>query len=118
MSSLDDEGMEIGRFDVAVYDRGDEYLSGRQIYLRIDPRLGDRAQCRSAMRLMEECAPTVPVSVHPSKACFSAHLDLEQIISADALVVHLVVSIVCITAALVLDERKASRSKKVSRGVN
>lgn len=117
-SSLDDEGREIGRFDVAVYDHGDEYLSGRQIDLRIDPRLGDRGQYRSAMRLMEECAPTVPMSEHPFKACFPAHLNLEQIVSTDTLVVHLVVSIICITATLVLDERKASRSKKVSREVN
>lgn len=69
------------------------------------------------MRLMEECAPTVSMSEYPLKACLPAHLNLEQIVSTDALVMHLVVSIVCITAALVLDESKASRSKKVSKGV-
>lgn len=35
---------------------------------------------------------------------FSAHLDLEQVVTANALVVHLVVSIVGITTALVLNE--------------
>lgn len=68
------------------------------------------------MKLMEECAPTVLMSERPVKVRLPAHLNLQQIISTDSLVMHFVVGIVCITAALVLDECKASRSMKVSRG--
>ena len=38
---------------------------------------------------------------------FSTHLDLEQVVTANALVVHLIVSIVGITTALVLNEGEA-----------
>ena len=35
-------------------------------------------------------------------------LDLKQVIAADALVVHLMISVISITAALILDEGKAA----------
>lgn len=103
-SSLDDEEREIGRFDVVEYDHGDECLSG----LQIDPRLGGRGLCRSAMRLMEGCVPTTALSEDSFTASSLSYLDLEQVISANTLVVHLVVSIICIAATLVFNERKAS----------
>lgn len=102
-SSLDDEEREIGRFDVVEYDHGDECLSGRQI----DPRLGGRGQCRSAMRLMEGCVPTNVLLDNSFRASSLSYLDLEQVISTNTLVVHLVVSIICVAATLVLNEGKA-----------
>lgn len=110
-SSLDVEEREIGHFGAVVYDRGDECRSVR----RIDLQTVGHGLYRSAMMPTEGYEPTASMSDYPIKACFPPYLDLEQIISADTLVMHLVVSIICITAALILDECEAS--KKVSRGV-
>lgn len=48
-------------------------------------------------------------------ACFSkrSYLDLQEIIAADALVVHLMVSVVSIATALVLDKCEAARMVSV-----
>jgi hypothetical protein len=55
----------------------------------------------------EVCVPTAPdllgrVELRKLSRC--THLDLQQVVAADALVVHLVVRVVGIATALVLDE--------------
>ena len=58
---------------------------------------------------MEEFGPTTVMSISPFHLLliFSTHLDLQQVVTANALVVHLIVSIVGITTALVLNEGEA-----------
>jgi hypothetical protein len=60
------------------------------------------------MRRMEEYGPTASRKLHVWRASEHwAYLDLQQVIAADTLVVHLMVGIICVATALVLDKRKA-----------
>lgn len=69
------------------------------------------------MKPKEECVPTVPrlleqvLILRTGNVC--THLNLQQVVAADALVVHLMVSIIGITAALVLDEGEPARKNQL-----
>jgi hypothetical protein len=68
----------------------------------------DHVQSRNAMRRRGECEPTSRRLAMPIAVRASAYLDLQEIITANALVVHLVVSIVSITARLIFDKGEAT----------
>lgn len=62
---------------------------------------------------MEECGPTVERRVSrlvTGNDIEHTHLDLQKVVATNALVVHLVVSVIGVTAALVLNKCKAVRS--------
>lgn len=60
------------------------------------------------MRRTEGCGPTAASSVvYRVGGHWSTYLNLQKIITADALVVHLVVRIISITARFILNEREA-----------
>jgi hypothetical protein len=73
---------------------------------------GDRGQTRSAMMQMEECGPTGAMSelvgIRP-RAGLGIYLDLQGLIAvaSNSLVMHFMVRIIRIAAALVLDEGEA-----------
>ena len=72
-----------------------------------------RDQSQSAKTQKEGCEPTIElVSKSPEVISMQlAYLDLQHIVAADPLVVHLMVRVVGITTILVLHERKAVRSR-------
>jgi hypothetical protein len=62
------------------------------------------------MMRMEGCVPTAPNLLEQVKLLKGrgwTHLDLQQVIAANALVVHLMVSIIGIATALVLNKGEA-----------
>lgn len=61
------------------------------------------------MKHWEEYEPTRVGLVIASKHITSTYLDLQDVIAADALVVHLMVGIISVTSVLVLDEGEATR---------
>jgi hypothetical protein len=72
-----------------------------------------RGQNRNAKRPTEEFEPTTLKLIHIRVSVMSAlkhctYLNLQEIIAANTLVVHLMVGIICITTTLVLDERKST----------
>jgi hypothetical protein len=74
-----------------------------------DPeRLHDHGQNRNATTLMEVCGPTVYVLALIIVKQGFTYLDLQKIISTNALVVHLMVGIICITTAFIFDEGKST----------
>ena len=70
-------------------------------------RMDDRGRCRNARRLKEVCGPTTSMLEQFRRVIRLSYLDLQQVVSTNALVVHLVVSIICVTTALVLNECEA-----------
>lgn len=56
------------------------------------------------MKPREVCGPTTPRQPWLLVALGQAYLNLQQVIAANALVVHLVVGVVSIATALILDE--------------
>jgi hypothetical protein len=70
-------------------------------------------QSQSAMKQMAEYEPTILRSVEFLRGCnlkIIAYLDLQQIVTANAFVVHFVISIISITTALILNEGESTFS--------
>jgi hypothetical protein len=72
-------------------------------------RMDDRGRYRNARMLKEVCAPTRLLLEQFHYVFLLSYLDLQQVVPTDALVVHLVVSVICVTTALVLNECEAKK---------
>lgn len=69
---------------------------------------GGHGRNQSARRQTEECGPTAaPLATERARRSLRTYLDLQQVIATDALVVHLVIGIISITARLILNECEA-----------
>jgi hypothetical protein len=88
--------------------RDEEKASGRGGVEIVHDGLVDHGRNRNARMQMGECEPTTVELEKQEGVSFGvSYFNLQQVITSDPLIMHLVVRIVCIATTLIFDKRKA-----------